>query len=589
MLPLEKNIQMVKYTIETAEPGQHVLKITMSFTARDNATKLQMPYWRPGRYEAGNFSKNIFRFEAFADDNAIASRKLNGNTWKLDTESGTEVKVVYRCYASELTAGNTYYDADLLLVNPVNCLMYVLGMEHEPGQVRLAIPDNWKVATAMKPLENGAGIAFTCSDVQQLLDTPILASEKIQTLDYKVGGVKFYIDIYGEGLPDLNKFKQDFVDFTQTQISAFGSFPVSDYRFLTLLLPHKAYHGVEHESSTVVIMGPSTQLDRWSLYKELVGVSSHELYHTWNVKSLRPAEWTPYDFTGPGFSRLGYVAEGVTTYMGDWMLWQSGFFSDTAFISELSTHMQRHLDNEGRFNLSLADSSVDTWVDGYGGAQPRRRVSIYVEGALLALVCDIELMKATKGERCLSDVMRILYQKYGALKGFNEDQYWDELQNAADINWSKLRQEVVDGCGNLQKYVEDALAEMDLRLSAKASAKTWESQWGVRFVRLNGDWTVVNVLSGSPAEKAGIWFGDQLTEIAGRLPDAFFEGTDTTDLEGVTLSLRTGFKTKTAAPEADGVIWMKKYEVVQDHDSDQLLFNTWKSFLKKQDLSSDSD
>src|SRR5690606_27902851 len=482
---------MISYHISAANSVQHTLHITLTFRSSQKNTLIQVPYWRPGRYEAGNFTKNIIGLHASANGEALKARKPTGHSWNVETNPGEMVEIKYQCYSAELTAGNTYLDDELLLINPVNALVYILGMENEPAQITLEINVSWKVATAMPPQSdnnNGNGVwKYHCADLQELLDTPILAAENIETLTYRESGVDFYIDICGEGIPDREKFKEDFVDFTRAQISAFGEFPVSRYRFLTLLLPYKAYHGVEHETSTVVIMGPSSELHKREFYKELIGVSSHELYHTWNVKSLRPADWTPYDFTVPNFSRLGYVAEGVTTYMGDWMLWQSLFFTDQEFLNEISTQVQRHIDNEGRLNLSLADSSIDTWVDGYGRGTPRRRVSIYVEGALVSLICDIEIMKATKGKKGLSDAMGSLYQKYGAKKGFSEEQYWDELKALASINWDTLRNDLIDTPGKLETYLDDAFAEMGLILTANGSEKPWEKEWGVSIQNINGN------------------------------------------------------------------------------------------------------
>src|SRR5690554_3709579 len=322
---------MISYRIVASGPLQHTFDISLNFTASQKNTIVQVPYWRPGRYEGGNFTKNIIGLRASANGEPLKTEKSTSHNWEIETKPGDNVQITYQCYAAELTAGNTYLDEDFLLINPVNALVYILGMEDRSAQVYLEIEKNWKVATAMTPVENarqGNGVwQYQCADLQELLDTPILAAADLKRLTYREGGIDFHIDLYGDGIDDLEKFKEDFADFTHAQLKAFGNFPVDRYHFLTLLLPHKAYHGVEHETSTVVIMGPASELNKREFYKELIGVSSHELYHTWNVKSLRPAEWTPYDFTGPSFSRLGYVAEGVTTYMGDWMLWQSRFFS----------------------------------------------------------------------------------------------------------------------------------------------------------------------------------------------------------------------------------------------------------------------
>ena len=577
---------MISYHISAASPSQYTLNITLTFKATQKNTIIQVPFWRPGRYEGGNFAKNFIGLRASANGEELKARKTTGHTWNVETIPGETIDIKYECYSAELTAGNTYLDEELLLINPVNALVYVLGMENELADITLQINRNWKVATAMIPQknsDNGNGIwKYRCADLQELLDTPILAAENIETLTYRESGIDFHIDIYGDGIADKEKFKEEFAAFTRAQISAFGEFPVDRYHFLTLLLPHKAYHGVEHETSTVVIMGPSSELNKREFYKELIGVSSHELYHTWNVKSLRPADWTPYDFTGPDFSRLGYVAEGVTTYMGDWMLWQSRFFSDEEFLNELSIHVQRHIDNEGRFNLSLADSSIDTWVDGYGRGTPRRRVSIYIEGALVSLICDIKIMKATKGKKGLSDAMRSLYEKYGAKKGFTEEEYWDELKTFENIDWDQLRNDLIDTTGKLETYLDDAFAEMGLNLIASANEKPWEKEWGVSIQNINGIWEVYNVLKNSPAEKAGMWFGDKIIEIGGCHPDTFFAEAAPKTMDGITVSLQSGFRTKIVNPKADGKDWIRKYKVVQDNDSSRDLFKRWKFLLENQ-------
>lgn len=575
---------MISYSIMASRPLQHTFDISLSFTASQKNTILQVPYWRPGRYEGGNFTKNIIGLRASASGEALRTEKTTSHNWEIQTKPGDTVQITYQCYAAELTAGNTYLDEDFLLINPVNTLVYVLGMENKPTAVNLEIEKNWKVATAMSPgdkNQNGNGVwKFQCADLQELLDTPILASENLKRLTYREGGIDFHIDLYGEGIDDLEKFKADFADFTHAQLAAFGKFPVDRYHFLTLLLPHRSYHGVEHENSTVVIIGPSSQLNRRALYKELIGVSSHELYHTWNVKSLRPAEWTPYDFSGPSFSRLGYVAEGVTTYMGDWMLWQSRFFSDREFLNELSTHIQRHIDNEGRENLSLADSSIDTWVDGYGRGTPRRRVSIYIEGALTALICDIKIMRFTKGKKGLTDAMRSLYKNCGEKKGFTEDDYWNELKALADIDWDKLKTDLIDGTGNLQSYLIKTLPEMGLSLTANASDKHWERDWGINIQNINGAWEVINVLKDSPGEAAGVWFGDKILKIEGVSSDSYFAEAQTATFKEVKIELQSGFKTKTITLIPDGEIWMRKYKIVQDNDSSQDLFKRWKFLLE---------
>ena len=146
-----------------------------------------------------------------------------------------------------------------------------------------------------------------------------------------------------------------------------------------------------------------------NLYNELLGISSHELYHVWNVKNIRPKTMSPYDFSKENYTHMGYVTEGVTTYMGDRILYESGVFSLEQYFLELEKLFQGHFHNDGRNHYPVSESSWDTWLDGYTGGIPGRKVSIYVEGALIALICDAKIRKETNHKSSLHDVLRSLY------------------------------------------------------------------------------------------------------------------------------------------------------------------------------------
>jgi len=568
----------MNYHIRRHTDQPHTLVVSYSFRARNAKTFIQIPFWRPGRYEAGNFGRNYFGFEAFADESPIAFRKVQPLVWELDTPIDTDIMVTYRCLAAELTAGNTYLDDDVMLINPVNALVYAHGFEEEPCRFQVEFPEGWTVASGFKKdqskIEKAGQVHYVASGVQELFDTPVLAAANMKTLKYEENGIPFYVHLACEGLPNFTQLISDFEAFTRSQIKAFGGFPVDQYHFLILLLPYKAYHGVEHENSTVIIFGPSEELAQWPAYKELLGVSSHELYHTWNVKALRPADWTPYDFTGPDYSRLGYVAEGVTTYMGDWMLWNSGAFDDAGFLAELSTHMQRHIDNEGRLHQSLADSSVDTWIDGYGKAAPGRRVSIYVEGALLALICDCRLLGATEGDFGLNDVMRRLYEKFPKGRGYTEEDYWGEMAHDNNCDWTELRKKVVDGRGGIEDLLPAALSTVGIIIDAQPSALPWEAKHGLVLQMVGNSALVALAMSGSPAVNAGLWQGDIIVSIAGEVPQHYLE--TKLDIEGLELEVIRGGRQIRTKLKADGKVWRKIYAVERE-DLENQLFDLWRN------------
>ncbi len=254
----------------------------------------------------------------------------------------------------------------------------------------------------------------------------------------------FHLWFQGECKPDFKKLENDFKKFCKKQIKDFGSFPVSEYHFLFQILTYKTYHGVEHSNSTVISLGPSYEImDEKGWYNELLGVSSHELYHTWNVKQIRPIEMYPYDYTKENYTVLGYLDEGVTTYFGDKYLFTSGVFDWTQYKSTFDKLLERHYTNFGVENLSVASSSFDTWLDGYVRGIPNRKGSIYTEGALVAFITDVFIMKNTNNKKGLKEVMKLLYTDFAKKgKGVSDADYKAIVEKVAGASYDKIYTEI---------------------------------------------------------------------------------------------------------------------------------------------------
>ncbi len=308
---------------------------------------------------------------------------------------------------------------------------------------------------------------------------------------------------------------KDFKAFTDKQIEKFSEFPVPEYHFLFHILPYKAYHGVEHCKSTVICLGPSYEVYQ-SLYKELLGVSSHELYHTWNVKAIRPIELFPYDFTKENYSRLGYLCEGVTTYMGDLFLLKSKVFTLEQYLIELTARFQVHFDNHGRFNYSVAASSFDTWLDGYEAGAPNRKVSIYTEGNLLAFVADVMILKSTNNKYGLDEVMRRLYFNYALQgKGVSEEDYKRELETVGNCSFDDYFSDYVYGNKPYESILIDALEYIGLELEQKPSALYSHARLGMKCA-LEGDKTIAKAFyPGGPADLGGMMVDDVIVAVNG--------------------------------------------------------------------------
>jgi len=503
---------IVRYTFSADDSNKQYVQIKVEIPVFKETTLIHLPSWRPGRYELGNFAKNINRFSVYNDQKkSLHYQKINKDTWEVQTVDTNYISIEYLYYAVELNAGSTFLSDNQLYVNPVNCCVFTEESQHLSCEIQLKVPNSWKIATSLE----GENTIRKAANFDELADSPFICSPILQFETYQVNDTKFYVWFNGEIKPDWDRIIKDFSAFSKKQIEKFIEFPVSEYHFLIQILPTKAYHGVEHCKSTVITLGPSYEVFK-SLYKELLGVSSHELYHTWNVKALRPAAMWPYDFKKENYSELGYIYEGITTYMGDLFLLKSGVFTLEQYLDEFKAQLQKHFDNPGRFNYSVAQSSFDTWLDGYVPGAPGRKVSIYTEGCLLAFVTDVKIRKATQNKFGLDEVMKRLYFDFAMQgKGITEEDYLSTLEHVSGISFKSFFKEFVHGTQPYESILTESLDYLGLELFQKPSALYSEGRLGMKLAPIGKSFQVVAMFSGGPADLGGMRIGDEIIGVNG--------------------------------------------------------------------------
>lgn len=454
--------------------GRHELTITSIFPA--GTDHIQLPVWRPGRYERGDFAQYVRGMAQRTAEGWSRLEQAELHHWKaLNCDGPIEVR--FHFTAAQMNAGSTWADDHLLYVNPVNCLPYHPDLSDIPVHIHLPdVPADWKIATALPKIADDFGIHLKARGTQELMDSPWIAApaNDMWHSEYKAAGHTFHIHVWGHRHYDDSAFVEAHRKFTEAQMAAFGWLPVPEYHFLYLFPDFQARHGVEHEASTVIAWGPANGLlnedDGPSAgLAEVIDIASHELVHTWNVKRMRPTEWMPYDFSKASPSRMGYIAEGVTTYLGDLFLLESGVIDTAGWLTRFEKILTRHLWNPGRLETSVANSSVDTWVDGYKLGVPHRRGNIYVEGAILAFLCDVALNR--NGAGWLIDALAELTGP-GQPRALTEAMWWSTLERRAAVRGpqgaEEIRQLRTDFCdGTEDSWPEIVNALMHQGVEAK--------------------------------------------------------------------------------------------------------------------------
>lgn len=561
---------MIKYNISYKNPHKHLIDFELT-TSTKNKEKLQfqLSAWRPGRYELADFAQNIINWQAYNEkDEKLSFKKITKDLWEVECKNCNEIKIIYNFYANQLDAGACYLDEHQLYINPVHCMFYITDRINDEYHLKMNLPKNYTIASSMLQVGN----VLKVKGYDLLAESPIICSDSLQHDSYIVSGITFNLWFQGKCQPNWKKLKKDFTAFTKSQINHFGGFPVDEYHYFFQITPFRSYHGVEHTKNTVLLLGPGNEImDK--RYEDLLGVCSHELYHTWNIKAIRPIEMYPYDYTKENYFRTGFVAEGVTTYMGDLMLYNSGVFNWNEFVKTQNQNLERHLMNYGRFNLSVADSGFDNWLDGYKLGAPNRKTSIYPDAALCMLMVDIEIIKNSNGKSSLHSVMKELYKEF-ALKsrGYSENDFQNICVKYGGEKVKEIFKNHIYGTNNYVPSLETALDLVGLQLKEKKNANLSAQYFGFVAIKENERLIIKKVEPDSEADQNEIAVEDEITEINGIKIKNNFSDTLKECKNKVTFKIKKKFSEKEITLTIGN--YYKLLEIIKNEDSskEQLKF-----------------
>jgi len=527
----------VKYAINPKDLAGHLFEVTVTVATPDAGGQVfALPAWIPGSYMIREFSRNIVRIRAEADGKPVPLKKIDKHTWQAAPATGP-LTVVYEVYAWDLSVRAAHLDQTRGFFNGTSVCLRVDGQEQLPHQVDIQRPAdpaarNWRVATALPELgarRYGFG-TYVAANYDELIDHPVeMADFALAT--FKAHGIAHDIVITGR-VPnlDMQRLQTDLKAICEAQIAFFEPrtrrAPMDRYVFLTLAVGD-GYGGLEHRASTALICAradlPTTAAPRTAEnnegYLKFLGLCSHEYFHTWNVKRIKPAVFAPYDLQAETYTPLLWLFEGFTSYYDDLMLVRAGIIGEAAYLKLLAKTVASTLRGSGRTKQSVADSSFDAWGKYYRQDEnaPNAIVSYYGKGSLIALAFDLTIRTKTKGKKSLDDIMLALWQRYGrdfyptVGRGVTEAEVEALFDEVSGLKLKPLFERYVRGTADLplaKLYAPFGVKLADERRSSKPS-------FDVGLGRDGADCKLTQVHEGGAAHMAGLSAGDILMAVDG--------------------------------------------------------------------------
>jgi predicted metalloprotease with PDZ domain len=528
------------YQIELHDLALRYFRIHARFSVADASKsyclqQFGLPAWIPGSYMIRDFAKHVVAVKANAAGEPLPIQKISPHIWKIAHHTHTEIELVYTVFANDASIRGAYLGFDRAFWNHTSLCVHPVDFALENISVEIAKPTqlSGNVSTALTPINvdsQGFGLYYA-SNYDELIDHPVEISDGI-VFDFMVHQVPHQVVLSGDLPIELNieQIKQDLQTICTTQAKLFDPQQLEQLAFdRYIFLTHvrdQAYGGLEHRNSTALLCSPdmlptekTVDANTNKAYRQFLGLCSHEYFHTWHVKRLKPKAFIPYHLNQVVDTSLLWVFEGFTAYFDDWILQQAGIISTTTYLEILAKTWESVINYQGHREQSLHDASVDAWIKYYKPDENSQNatVSYYTKGALLAACIDILLRIETQGKIGLCDVLITLWSdNYSALG--NHQAYVELGVERSDLESALLmhlpnaqaQQKMIDllACVNNTAILPFELMLSQLGLSLEKTLTHLELG-----ARLNDQLTLIDLYANTPAHRAGLTHGDRLLSV----------------------------------------------------------------------------
>lgn len=513
-----QSVEPVTYTVRFPAPHTHyaVVEASVPTDGRDRV-ELMMAVWTPGSYLVREFARHVEALSARSPDGEpLTVEKSRKNRWVVETSGAPRIDISYRVYGREMSVRTNWIESDFAMLNGAPTFLTLADDNtNRPHDVTLELPDRWNSSvTGLAPRTDRGPHTYRADDFDTLIDSPIVAGNPA-VYEFSVDGIRHALVNVGEsGVWNGPGSAADVEKITEELFRMWGETPYDRYVFLNMIT--ESGGGLEHRNSTLLMTSRWTTSARPS-YLRWLALVSHEQFHAWNVKQLRPVELGPFDYETEVHTESLWVVEGITSYYADLIVRRADLSTTDEYLEALSRQIRSLQTTPGREVQPVALASYDAWIKYYRADEnsPNTSISYYTKGAVIGFLLDMRIREATRGLKSLDDVMRLAYERFSGPRGYTPDEFRAVAQEVAGENLSTWFAQALDSTDELD--YDEALDWLGLEFAGadeEEDPETDPAGWIGLVTRVtDGRRLVAQVRRNTPGYSAGFNVGDELLAI----------------------------------------------------------------------------
>jgi predicted metalloprotease with PDZ domain len=521
---LEAQQEIARHSLSFPQRNRQYVHVTLQLPVQGGPVELAMPNWTPGSYVIRDHAAHLERLQATdGSGRTLEVEKTAKNHWRIDTGGAAELTLNYDVWAGELHVTSSWVESDFALLNGAGIFLFSEDSRLWPQEIEVELPESWsRLHTSLTPLQDKR--LFSAADYDELVDSPIVAGN---APEYRFSHAGQGYVLVNQGEPEFwdgERSMRDIAAIVKTQQDFWEVNPFDrEYLFLNFLL--EASGGLEHDHSTVT-MGSRWAMRNEKEYIAWLGLISHEFFHSWNVRRMRPEALASYDYDSEVYTRELWLAEGLTSYYDNLLLFRSRLIGVAEYFELLAAEFRNYFTIPGREVRSAELASFDSWIKHYvpDANSVNSTVSYYRRGALIGFVTDAAIRRETENRSSLDDVMRDMYRQYGPDgpgRGVYPRGAFEEIVES--VAGPKVRQMVEELLQSPADPDVDAaldwyglrLNRMPERRAAESAGKPAPSGFGLSWESDQALLIVEHVVLGGSASDSGVLPGDELLAING--------------------------------------------------------------------------